>query len=230
MNNPVGFLVLEIIRPDLRTLMNEIATVSWTAGLCLLPMIAWASRSWVIISALNSSCAAILFLWGSLIPESPMWLVSQGQYRKATDILKKISYFNGKKAHQDDRLLERIQNFGNEYQRKVAANKNVSTRDFFTYPTLRKRFVCLAICWMMNTIPYAGLQMNTRFVPGNKFVNFFLASLVEIPAHFGTWFCIAYFGRRWNLLTAFIIATVSCFLTLPFHGKLYFDSRPKEKN
>ncbi|GFY79488.1 organic cation transporter 1 [Trichonephila inaurata madagascariensis] len=102
-------LILEIVRPELRTLMNEIATVSWTAGLCLLPMIAWVSRSWVIMSGLNSSCALVLFLCGSVIPESPMWLVTQGQYRKANDILKKMSKLNGKTAHQDDGLLERVQ-------------------------------------------------------------------------------------------------------------------------
>ncbi|GFR11973.1 organic cation transporter 1 [Trichonephila clavata] len=217
-------LILEIVRPELRTLMNEIATVSWTAGLCLLPMIAWVSRSWVIMSGLNSSCALVLFLCGSVIPESPMWLVTQGQYRKANDILKKMSKLNGKTAHQDYRLLERVRNFGHEYQRNVADQKKCSARDFFKYPRLRRRFMCIAMCWMLNTIPYAGLQMNTRFLEGNKFVNFFLASLVEIPAHFGTWFCIVNSGRRWTLLTAFIIAAISCFLTFPLDGKRHLDS------
>ncbi|GFU75531.1 carcinine transporter [Trichonephila clavipes] len=127
--------------------MNEIATVSWTAGLCLLPMIAWVSRSWVIMSGLNSSCALVLFLCGSVIPESPMWLVTQGQYRKANEILKKMSKLNGKTAHQDDRLLERVQNFGLEYQRNVAEQKKSSARDFFKYPRLRRRFICIALCW-----------------------------------------------------------------------------------
>ncbi|GIY90706.1 hypothetical protein CDAR_75431 [Caerostris darwini] len=103
-------LLLELVRPDLRMWMNEISTISWTAGLCLIPMFAWLTRSWVILSAVNSVCAAALFVCGRYIPESPIWLISQGRYEKATDILKKISEFNGKTAHEhDDQLLEKIQ-------------------------------------------------------------------------------------------------------------------------
>ncbi|GIY90708.1 carcinine transporter [Caerostris darwini] len=69
---------------------------------------------------------------------------------------------------------------------------------------------------LLNTVPYFGLQMNTRYLQDNKFINFFLASIVEVPAHFATWYSIAHYGRRICLLTAFITAAVSGLLPYAF--------------
>ncbi|GIX79672.1 organic cation transporter 1 [Caerostris extrusa] len=211
-------LLLELVRPDLRTWMNEISTISWTAGLCLIPMFAWLTRSWVILSAVNSVCAAALFVCGRYIPESPLWLISQGRYEKATDILKKISEFNGKTAHEEDaQLLEKIQQFGREYQRNMAEQKEVSIRDFLRMQDLGKDVSSLRYAGkLLNSVPYFGLQMNTRYLKDDKFINFFLASIVEVPAHFATWYSIAHYGRRVCLLTAFITAAVSGLLPYAF--------------
>ncbi|GBM73796.1 Carcinine transporter [Araneus ventricosus] len=140
-------LLLELVPPHLRTWMNEVSTISWTAGLCLIPMLAWITRSWVALSGVNSLSAFALFLCSQCIPESPMWLVSQRRFEKATDVMKMIGKFNGKPVSQDNELLRRIKDFGVEYQETAEEQKVNTPRDFFTYPTLRKRCVLVAVIW-----------------------------------------------------------------------------------
>ncbi|XP_055944460.1 beta-alanine transporter-like [Argiope bruennichi] len=209
-------LLLELVRPDLRTWMNEVSSISWTAGLCLVPMLAWMTRNWVALSGVNSVCAFVLFLCSQSIPESPLWLISQKRFVKATDVLKMIGKFNRDSLPEDNQLLQRVKDFGDEYQRAVEDQTVNSPRDFFIYPILRKRCALVALIWLLNSVPYFGLQMNTRYLEGNKFVNFFLASIVEVPAHFATWICLARYGRRGCLLSTFVTASISCFLPFPF--------------
>ncbi|GIX79669.1 carcinine transporter [Caerostris extrusa] len=94
--------------------------------------------------------------------------------------------------------------------------RKASPLDFFRYPTLRKRFLLVTICWVGNSIPYFGLQMNVKNLTGNEFFNFFLISLIEVPAHFSTWLFMERIGRRWCSVCAFSLSTFACFLPVIF--------------
>ncbi|GFQ98515.1 carcinine transporter [Trichonephila clavata] len=42
-------LISEIVAPDMRAHMNGVINCSWTFGLCILPLVAYFSRTWVIL-------------------------------------------------------------------------------------------------------------------------------------------------------------------------------------
>lgn len=212
-------ILLELVSPDIRARMNGVSTTSWTVGLCLLPMVAYFTRHWVHLSIVTSSAALSLLLYWKVIPESPSWLISQEKYQEAADIMAKISKMNGKTAHEGTQLLQKISKLGEEKKRAMNGEVN-SPKDFFKYPTLRKRFILVTLCWVGNSIPYFGLQINVKNLGGNEFLNFFLVSLVEVPAHFATWLFMERVGRRWCSVSAFCLSTVSCALPVLF-GDLY---------
>ncbi|KAG8177111.1 hypothetical protein JTE90_015255 [Oedothorax gibbosus] len=210
----VGYIILlELVSPGMRARMNGVATTSWTLGLCLLPLLAYLARSWIKLSIVTSVTSAALLLYWKVLPESPSWLISQERYEEAAEIMVKISKANGKKAHEGGQLLEKIKRFGEKEKAKNSGEVKQSLLDFFRYPTLRKRFLLVTFCWIGNSIPYFGLQFNVRNLAGNEFFNFFLVSLVEIPAHCGTWIFMERVGRRWCSVVAFALSTVAC--TLP---------------
>ncbi|KFM70941.1 Organic cation transporter 1, partial [Stegodyphus mimosarum] len=209
-------IIIELVNPDMRTRMNGISTTSWTIGLCFLPLIAWLTRNWIYLSITTSATAALLLLFWKLIPESPSWLISQDKYTEATEIMKRISKINGKKAHEGNELLQKIQKLGDKIKKQKDGEDQHSPLDFFRYPTLRKRFLLVTICWMGNSIPYFGLQMNVKNLAGSEFLNFFLVSLVEIPAHISTWLFMERIGRRWCSVCAFVLSTIACLLPVIF--------------
>lgn len=213
----VGYIILlELVNPSMRTRMNGIATTSWTMGLCLLPVIAYFTRHWVRLSVVTSVTAAGLLLYWKILPESPSWLISQERYEEAAKIMAKISKANGKKAHEGTFLLDKIKRFGEIEKKQKAGELKATPLDFFKYPTLRKRFLLVTICWVGNSIPYFGLQMNVKNLAGNEFFNFFLVSLIEVPAHFSTWLFMERIGRRWCSVCAFALSTVACTLPVVF--------------
>ncbi|GFU75577.1 carcinine transporter [Trichonephila clavipes] len=208
--------LLELVNPSMRARMNGIATTSWTLGLCLLPAVAYLTRHWVRLSVVTSVTAASLLLYWKILPESPSWLISQERYEEAAQIMAKISKSNGKKAHEGTFLLDKIKRFGEIEKKQKAGELKASPMDFFKYPTLRKRFLLVTICWVGNSIPYFGLQMNVKNLAGNEFFNFFLVSLIEVPAHFSTWLFMERIGRRWCSVCAFTLSTVACTLPVVF--------------
>ncbi|KFM79480.1 Organic cation transporter 1, partial [Stegodyphus mimosarum] len=182
----------------------------------MLPLVAWLTRNWIYLSIVTSSTAASLLLLWKLIPESPSWLISQEKYAEATEVMKKISKINGKQAHEGTELYQKIQELGEKIKKQKIGEDQHSPLDFFRYPTLRKRFLLVTMCWVGDSIPYYGLQMNVKNLAGSEFLNFFLVSLVEIPAHLSTWLFMERIGRRWCSVCAFGLSSAACLLPVFF--------------
>ncbi|XP_035218995.1 carcinine transporter-like isoform X2 [Stegodyphus dumicola] len=212
----IYIITLELVDPSMRARINGIATTSWTGGLCLLSLIAWVTRNWIYLSIVVSVTAASLLLLWKVIPESPSWLISQEKYAEATEVMKKISKINGKSAHEGNELFQKIQEFGEKIQKQKLGEDKHSPLDFFRYPTLRKRFILVTLCWMGDSIPYYGLQINVKNLAGNEFLNFFLVSLIEVPAHICTWLFMERIGRRCCSVCAFALSSLACLLPVVF--------------
>ncbi|GIY42631.1 solute carrier family 22 member 3, partial [Caerostris darwini] len=101
-------IVLEIVSPEMRARMNGIVNISWTLGLCILPLLAYFSRSWVTLGLATSSVTIIFLLYYTFLPESPRWLVSQERYEEAAAILYQIGEKNGK-TKEKNVLVQKLQ-------------------------------------------------------------------------------------------------------------------------
>jgi MFS family permease len=61
-----------------------------------------------------------------------------------------------------------------------------------------------------NSFVYIGLSLSAVSVGGDKYTNFILVALVEIPAYAVTPFFSDRFGRRLSLCASLLIAGVCC--------------------
>nr|XP_042905861.1 solute carrier family 22 member 13-like [Parasteatoda tepidariorum] len=105
------FIIMELVHPKLRVRVNEISTKCWCAGSCLVPFLAYATRSWVYLTSISSCSALLIFIiafW--ILPESPSWLITRGRYKDVVDILHSMNKLNGLKIQNMTLLLYKVQN------------------------------------------------------------------------------------------------------------------------
>lgn len=62
------------------------------------------------------------------------------------------------------------------------------------------------------TLVYFGLTINATDIAGDKYMNFALASLVEIPACLLNWLLMESLSRKMALSSTFVLSGVFCFM------------------
>ncbi|XP_015914844.2 organic cation transporter 1-like [Parasteatoda tepidariorum] len=202
-------IVLEFVGSTKRTNMNGIFNLGYTAGLCTLPLIAYFSRHWITFGLVTSLVSVPLLLYWKFLPESPRWLVSQERYNEAAVILSGIARENGK-IYDEKQLLPKLMKIADiEHKERLEANN--SPVDLVRYPSLRRKFLIITLCWIADIFAYYGLILNVSNLSGNFFLNFFLSSIIEGPGLICGWYCMEKYGRRWIVVIALLLTAISCF-------------------
>lgn len=68
----------------------------------------------------------------------------------------------------------------------------------------------LFILWATNAFVFYGLSLNATSLSGNKYVNFILVCLVEIPGYTLSWIALKKIGRRWALSGSYFLCSITC--------------------
>lgn len=61
-----------------------------------------------------------------------------------------------------------------------------------------------------NAFVFYGLSLNSTNLSGNKYLNFILVCLVEIPGLSLAWIGMNKIGRRWSLAGSLFLCAVTC--------------------
>ncbi|GIY03151.1 hypothetical protein CEXT_594511 [Caerostris extrusa] len=189
---------LNSLDPQKRALTNAVPNVSWAVGLCILPLIAYLSKNWIVLGSASISLALLMYGYWKFLPESPRWLVSREKYKEATAVLMKVARQNGKDV-KEKVIMTKIKMLGERVQReKQDQEGKYSILDILKYPYLRKKFLIVTYSWVANDLAYFGLQYNLPNLEGNPFLTFFVLSIVELPGLLCIWYLMEKWGRRWS--------------------------------
>ncbi|XP_077539872.1 organic cation transporter protein-like [Haemaphysalis longicornis] len=200
-------ILLELVGPKQRTAMLGVAWMSWTVGLCLLPLVAYMTRTWVLLGLICACSAALNSLYWKLLPESPRWLLSRNRFSEAVDVLTRIAKTNGVQPPKNLATdLECVQR--KLFEEKMVAES--STLDLIRMPRIRNRFLIIVLSWVANSAAYYGMSINVTNMSGNEFLNFFLLGLVEFPACVVSWWAMEKLGRRWMNVFFQCLVSTSC--------------------
>ncbi|CAN7982285.1 unnamed protein product, partial [Ixodes pacificus] len=200
-------ILLELVGPKQRTMMLGVSCIAWTVGLCILPLLAYVCRSWILLGLICSACAIPNMFYLKLIPESPRWLLSQGRVKETRKILERIAKRNGAE------LPEGLESDLLKVQHKLAEEKVVaesSSADLLRKPRIRRHILIVTASWVANNCAYYGLHINVSNMSGNEFLNFFLLGLVEFPASFAAWWTMEHYGRRWTNVSYQLLVSMAC--------------------
>ncbi|XP_069754330.1 organic cation/carnitine transporter 2-like [Narcine bancroftii] len=218
-SNYVAAFVLgtELLRRSIRIMFCTLGTcISYAIGYMLLPLFAYYIRNWrMLLLSLSLSSLLYIPLWW-FIPESPRWLILNGRSKEAEELLRNIAKKNGVVAPNvlfSDLELE-------DMKAKSAQSYTI----FHLVKTNNIRLITIInmLTWMIITVGYYGLSLNTSNLHGNDYLNCFFSAAIEVPGYIAAWFFLWKFSRRLShsgtLLLGGVILLLIQFITSDISG------------
>ncbi|XP_012136352.2 organic cation transporter protein [Megachile rotundata] len=225
-------LVLEYVGPKWRTFAANMSYgIFFTLGAISVPWIAYEIANWRLFAIVTAAPFAIVIIAPFTIPESIRWLISVGQIKKATKIIRRIEKVNKVKIPEDV-----YEEFIDDCTKTAeAASTEVHTlMDLFKTRRLRRFMILLLLSWGIVQMSYDGHIRSLTTLGVDVFTTFTIASATEFPAEILITYTLDILGRRWMLfgsvflsgLFSLMAATVSIgptFATLAICARFFIN-------
>uniref|UniRef100_A0A8C0H406 Solute carrier family 22 member 5 n=1 Tax=Chelonoidis abingdonii TaxID=106734 RepID=A0A8C0H406_CHEAB len=199
-SNYVAAFVLgtEILGKTVRIIFCTLGVcIFYAVGYMLLPLFAYFIRDWqMLLLALTLPGLLCIPLWW-VIPESPRWLISQGRVQEAEIIIRKAAKTNGITA--PDVIFDPMEEMTSQKQQTHTILDLVRTKNI--------RFVTImsVIIWMIISVGYFGLSLDTPNLHGDAYINCFLSAVIEVPAYIIAWVLLRNLPRRYSMAAALFL-------------------------
>ncbi|XP_063301329.1 organic cation/carnitine transporter 2-like [Pelobates fuscus] len=204
-SNYVAAFILgaEILGKSVRIIFSTLGVcIFYAIGYMLLPLFAFFIRDWrMLLLALTIPGLFCIPLWW-IIPESPRWLISQARFGEAEDIIRKAAKKNGITPPETIFNLTEL-----EYL-KEQAPKGHTFLDLLKTRNIRLITFLSIMLWMIISVGYFGLSLNTPNLHGDPYVNCFLSAIIEVPAYIIAWLLLRSFPRRYSTSSTLFLGGV----------------------
>lgn len=205
---------IEIVEKKRAVLLQMILLNCYTGGLVLMPLVAWAVPYWRTFLRVLYAPSLLILTYCFFLDESIRWLLSKGRREEAIKLILKIAKRNN--VVLDKATLNRL-----EYKAESAkgdfSDRKALMKTFKSRIMMQRFLVCL-VWWLTITLINYGMMVGAVFVDGNKYVNFALLMLMDIPANVLYWLALDRYRRKMPLFISFLVGGVFCVLQ-PFVPK-----------
>ncbi|XP_066300352.1 organic cation transporter protein-like [Branchiostoma lanceolatum] len=210
-----GFVIgTELVAPSLRTWAGTLIQIFFAIGYMLMALLAYFIRDWRTLQLVISLPNAVFIFAYPLIVESPRWLLSKGRDEEVAAIMRRAAKVNGVTLPDEVFTTKTIE----DNEPKDARTHTII--DLVRTPNMAKKSLLIFFNWLVITLVYYGLSLNTSNLGGDDYLNFFIGGVVEIPAYISSIYVVDTFGRRKTHAAYMMIGAVGCmicpFLTAPF--------------
>ncbi|XP_069508617.1 organic cation/carnitine transporter 2-like isoform X2 [Ambystoma mexicanum] len=220
-SNYVAAFILgaEILGKSVRIIYSTLGVcIFYAIGYMLLPLFAYFIRDWrMLLLALTAPGLLCIPLWW-IIPESPRWLISQGRIEEAEIIIRKAAKQNGILAPATIFDPTEIQELDSHKQRAHNFLDLLKTYNIRTITFLS------VFIWMIISVGYFGLSLNTPNLHGDPYLNCFLSAIVEVPAYVIAWLLLQTLPRRYTMASVLLLGGVVLLLIQLVPTDLYILS------
>ncbi|XP_053376201.1 organic cation transporter protein-like [Mercenaria mercenaria] len=196
-------LAMELFLPQHRSYAGAILECFWGLTVMTVPLLAYLIPNWRHLQLVVSLPSLLAVFYICFMPESLRWLILKNRVEKAEAQISKITAWN-KQAFPHHAWEDVKLQLGTMAQ----DTKQYSMLDLLKTPNLRKRSLVLFYLWFAISIGYYGLTWRLTSLPGNKYLNFFIAGCVEFVAYTLVIYITKRFGRKKPLLTYFMLASL----------------------
>ncbi|XP_049807425.1 organic cation transporter protein-like [Schistocerca nitens] len=214
-------LGMEQVGPSARVLASAIMGAVDVIGEILLGFLAWLLQDWRMllrIAYLPGFIMVSCYWW--ILPESVRWLMVNGRASDANVIIQKAAKQNGvdlsEKAIKRMQLAQKTAPVHDDIHGSDSTDDSCKTGKLDAIvqvmhsSTLMVRLFVCCFCWGTNMFVFYGLSLYSVAMAGNKYLNFMLVSLIELPGCLAAYYALERMGRRVTLSTSFLLAAVAC--------------------
>ncbi|KAL6267913.1 hypothetical protein P5V15_000981 [Pogonomyrmex californicus] len=208
-----GFILgMETAGVKNRIFGSTIMCCMFAMGEILLGLIASWLRSWRTLLRVVYGPGLLAILLPLVIPESIRWLLSKGKHEEVEKIYRKMARMNGLPV--SDEAINAFKELNvakpeNKSDLVIADERKPIVQVLHSSVILIRLLVC-SFCWLTNTFVYYGLSLNSVAFAGDKYINFMLVAVVEIPAYCLAWVLTDHIGRKPTLSGAFLLSGAFC--------------------
>ncbi|KYN07327.1 Solute carrier family 22 member 5, partial [Cyphomyrmex costatus] len=212
-----GFILgMEMMGTKSRVFGSTIISSMYAMGEILLGLFASWLRSWRMLIRVVYGPALLAIFLPLVIPESVRWLLSKNKHKEVHKIYHKMARMNGLQVTD-----EAINTFKELSIAKVKTKSELVASDkrkpivqvLYSSVILIRLLIC-SFCWFTNGFVYYGLSLNSVSLAGDKYINFILIAVVEIPAYYLSCILNNYIGRKPTLSSAFLLSGAFCLASL----------------
>ncbi|XP_037097345.1 organic cation transporter 2 [Syngnathus acus] len=226
-------LLFEFFSSEKRKFVSVVCQSFISIGMLILPGLAYLVPSWRTLQLIMILPSFLFIPYYWIVPESPRWLFSQKRNSEAMRIVSDVAKCNGR------RLPQNYQEVFCEVSKQKKKQHPVSFLDLFRTPFIRRITLILIYAWQVSlnnlvvgpdsfpdsticfvcrfssSIVFYGLILSLGMTGDNHFLDFFMSSVVEIPAGLIFYLLVDRIGRRSLLAGTNLIGGLAC-LAVPF--------------
>ncbi|CAH0717483.1 unnamed protein product, partial [Brenthis ino] len=206
--SPLFVFSLEIVSTKKKLTFYMLSGFGYAFGGATLALAAWLTPNWRWLLRSIYAPAFLFISYKYLIDESPRWLLVKGRKDEAIAVLTNAAKKN--KIDIDKNSLDKL-----TYEVSPNVTFNELIRNTFSSKQLRRRFFICLVWWMTSTFVNYGLVINSVSLQGNKYINFALTFLVDIPGNLIITYVLIKFKRKLPLMLSFFAGAVLC-ISQPF--------------
>lgn len=215
---PLAFVMgLEMVGKNKRGVAGTVCNYFYSIGVASLGLAAWAYNNYVLLQLLISIPPMIMFVYYWIVPESVRWLLAKNKNKRAIKIIEKAAEVNGVKI--SDELMKQFRelevaedNVEMKQARKDERKGQIweAIKGMMSTRVMCLRILILLYNFAINALVYFGLSLNSVSLSGNKYFNFILVSLVEIPGYYLGLVVIDRYGRVAGFISSMILCGLTC--------------------
>lgn len=204
----IFILGMELVGRKKRAIGSVIISFIFSTGQVLLGLIAMYVRKFRILLRILyiPTFLVLAYIW--TVPESIRWLLSKGRNQEAVKIIRKAAAIN--KVELSEKTINNLKDFSSSSMPVEPEGKCFAVTKS---RILFRRLLNCCFCWFTNGFVYYGLSVQSVVLGGNKYVNFIMVSVGEIPAVALTYVLLQRVGRKWSLSSSMIAAGIVCILS-----------------
>ncbi|KAI1698309.1 major facilitator superfamily domain-containing protein [Ditylenchus destructor] len=215
----------ESIPAKLRSYTALVFGLMWVSGYCAVGPIVYWVPNWHHLM-LVTSLPLIFFagIYYSVVPESFHYLVSRGQVK---DVAKWLDSANRGRIYGSKIVLDAAEFCENsqrlakmEKDKKVDPSKTGLIHELLNSRLLSMYTLVMTYLWTCDTFIYYVLSLFSTQLAGDRYTNYALMGLIEIPAYAVSSILLNRFGRRLFVSLCHLLAAVSFFT-------VYFCDNPQ---
>lgn len=178
-------------------------------GECLFAVIAMFVPYWKSLIHIINGPSILFISYIFLVRESPRWQIISGNTEKAKETLLLVADMN--KINVDRQEFEELDEVRLKNKFNIGADeKREGLREILTSKEIMKRVLVAVVCRFTASFVYYGMMINSVFLPGNKYTNFLLATVMSFPGELISLYLMNKIGRKMPLLVGFLISGAFC--------------------